>query len=54
VVPVDQNQAVDLAQMIINNTNDVLKHEHIKIAKIFSETGKDTITAMDFITLINE
>jgi hypothetical protein len=54
VVPVDQNQAADLAQHIINNTNGTLKYEHIKNPEFFGETGKDTITAIDFLTRVNE
>jgi hypothetical protein len=54
VVPVDQNPATDYAQQIFDNTNVMLKHEHIIIPDFFGESGKDTITAIDFLTCVNE
>jgi hypothetical protein len=56
-IPVDQNQqntASQLAQQILNNTNVTLKQENITILEFYGQKGKATITAMDFITRVDE
>jgi hypothetical protein len=56
-VHLDQNQqnlAALLAQQILNNTNVMLKHELIKIPEFYGQKGKDTITAIVFVTRVDE
>jgi len=56
-IPVDQNQqntASQLTQQILNNTNVTLKQENITILEFYGQKGKATITAMDFITRVDE
>jgi hypothetical protein len=43
-----------LAQQILPNTNVTLKQEIVKIPEFFSEKGKDTVTAQEFILRIDE
>jgi len=46
--------AAQLAQQILKNTNITLKQEVIKLPDIFGQTGKDTISALDFISRIDK
>jgi hypothetical protein len=43
-----------MAQQILANTNVMLKHELVKIPNIWGEEGKDTVTATQFISRIDE
>jgi hypothetical protein len=52
--PAAQNVAAQLAQQILANTNVTLKQEIIKIPEFFGEKGKDTVTAQEFISRIDE
>jgi hypothetical protein len=52
--PAAKNAAAQLAQQILANTNITLKQEVVKIPKFFSEKGKDTVTAQELISQINE
>jgi hypothetical protein len=49
-----QNAAAQLAQQILANTNVMLKQEIVKILEFFCEKAKDTVTAQEFISRINE
>jgi hypothetical protein len=46
--------AAQLAQEILANTNITLKQEVVKIPEFFSEKGKDTVNAQEFISRIDE
>jgi hypothetical protein len=52
--PAAQNTAAQLAQQVLANTNVTLKQEIFKIPKFFGEKAKDTVTAQEFISRINE
>ncbi len=54
VDPAQQNAAAQLTQQILANTNVTLKQEVIKLPECFGQTGKDTISAMEFISRIDE
>jgi hypothetical protein len=54
VNPVAQNAAAQLAQQILANTNVTLKQEIIKFPKYLGEKVKDTVTAQEFISRIDE
>jgi hypothetical protein len=54
VNPAAQQAAAQLAQQILANTNVTLKQEIVKIPEFFGEKGKDTVTAQEFITRIDE
>jgi hypothetical protein len=54
VNPAAQNAAAQLAQQILANTNVTLKQEIIKIPEFFGEKAKDTVTAQEFISRIDE
>jgi len=49
-----QNAAAQLAQQILANTNVTLKQEIVKILDFWGEKGKDTVTAQQFISRIDE
>jgi predicted polyphosphate/ATP-dependent NAD kinase len=49
-----RNPAAQLAQQILANTNVMLKQEIIKIPEFFGEKSKDTVTAQEFISRIDE
>ncbi len=49
-----QNVAAPLAQQILANTNVTLKQEIVKILEYFGEKSKDTVTAQEFISRIDE
>jgi hypothetical protein len=49
-----QKAAAQLAQKILANTNVTLKQEIIKIPEFFGEKAKDSITAPEFISRIDE
>jgi hypothetical protein len=46
--------AAQLARQIMANTNVTMKTEVVKIPDFYRETGKDTITALKFMALIDE
>ncbi len=52
--PAAQNAAAQLAQQILANTNVTLKQEIVKIPEFFGKKGKDTVTAQEFISRIDE
>ncbi len=52
--PAAQNAAAQLAQQILANSNVMLKQEIIKIPEYFGEKSKDTVTAQEFISRIDE
>jgi hypothetical protein len=60
IPPANPNQAANaaaaalLGQQILNNTNIMLKQEVIKLPEFFGQAGKDTMSALDFISRINE
>jgi Zn ribbon nucleic-acid-binding protein len=54
VNPAAQPAAAQLAQQILANTNVTLKQEIVKIPEFFGEKGKDTVTAQEFVTRIDE
>ncbi len=54
VNPAAQNAAAQLAQQILVYTNVTLKQEIVKIPKYFGEKVKDTVTAQEFISRIDE
>jgi len=54
VNPAAQNAAAQLAQPILANTNVAVKQEIIKIPKYFGKKAKDTVTAQEFISRIDE
>ncbi len=54
VNPAAQQAAAQLAQQILANTNVTLKQEIVKIPEFFGEKGKDTVTAQEFVTRIDE
>jgi hypothetical protein len=54
VNPAAQNAAAQLAQQILANTDVTLKQEIIKIPEFFGEKAKDTVTAREFISRIDE
>jgi hypothetical protein len=54
VNPAAQNAAAQLAQQILANTNVTLKQEIVKIPEYFCEKAKDTVTAQEFISRIDE
>jgi hypothetical protein len=54
VNPAAQNAAAQLAQQILANTNVTLMQEIIKIPEYFGEKAKDTVTAQEFISRIDE
>ncbi len=43
-----------LSEQILNNTNVTLKQDVIKLPEFFGQTGKDTISALNFISRIDE
>jgi hypothetical protein len=49
-----QNAAAQLAQQILVNTNVMLKQEVVKIPEYFGEKTRDTVTAQEFISSIDE
>jgi len=49
-----QNATAQLAQQILANTNVTLKQEIAKIPDFWGEKGKDTVTAQQFISWIDE
>jgi hypothetical protein len=49
-----QQAAAQLAQQILANTNVTLKQKIVKIPEFFGEKGKDTVTAQEFVTRIDE
>jgi hypothetical protein len=51
---VAQNAAVQLGQQILANTNVTLKQEMVKSLDFWKEKGKDTVTATQFISRIDE
>jgi hypothetical protein len=46
--------AAQLVQQILKNTNVTLKQEVIKLPELFGQARKDTISALDFISRIDE
>jgi hypothetical protein len=52
--PAAQNAAAQLGQQILANTNVTLKQEIIKIPEYYGEKGRDTVTAQEFISRIDE
>ena len=54
VNPVAQQAAAQLAQQILANTNVTLKQEIVKIPEYFGKRAKDTVTAQEFISRIDE
>jgi hypothetical protein len=54
VNPAAQQAAAQLAQQILANTNVTLKQEIFKIPEFFGEKVKDTVTAQEFVTRIDE
>jgi hypothetical protein len=52
--PAAQNAAAQLTQQILANTNVTLKQEIIKIPEYYNEKGRDTVTAQEFISRIDE
>jgi hypothetical protein len=52
--PAAQNAAAQLAQQILANTNVTLKQEIVKIPEYFGKKAKDTVTAQEFISRIDE
>jgi hypothetical protein len=54
VNPAAQQAAAQLAQQILANTYVTLKQEIVKIPEFFAEKGKDTVTAQEFVTRIDE
>jgi hypothetical protein len=52
--PAAQNAAAQLAQQILANTNITLKKEVVKILDFWGEKGKDTVSAQQFISRIDE
>jgi hypothetical protein len=52
--PAAQNATAQLAQQILANTNVTFKQELVKIPNFFSEKGKDTVNAQEFISQIDE
>jgi hypothetical protein len=52
--PAAQNATAQLAQQILVNTNVTLKQKIIKIPEYFGEKSKDTVTAQEFISRIDE
>jgi hypothetical protein len=49
-----QNAAAQLAQQILAKANVTLKQEIVKIPDFWGEKGKDTVTAAQFISRIDE
>jgi hypothetical protein len=52
--PAARNAAAQLAQQILANTNVMLKQEIVKIPEFFGKKSKDTVTAQEFISRIDE
>jgi len=49
-----QNTSAQMAQQILANNNFMLKQEVVKIPEFFSEKGKDTVNAQEFISRIDK
>jgi hypothetical protein len=52
--PAQQNAVAQLAQQILANTNMTLKQEVVKLPELYGHLAKDTISAMDFISRLEE
>jgi hypothetical protein len=52
--PAQQNAVAQLAQQILSNTNMTLKQEVVKLPEFYGHLAKDTISAMDFISRLDE
>ena len=54
VDPAAQGAAAQLAQQILANTNMTFKQEVVKLPKFYGQPEKDRISALDFISRIDE